>query len=78
MQDSRVHRGADVGSDHYLVITVMKLRQKSLTKKQGNNVLDTGQLKRTDMQQQFSLAPNNRFSLLEQEHIEEGTSVEEG
>ena len=77
VQDSRVHRGGDVGSDHYLVITVMKVKLKSLAKKQGNKVLDTGQLRKTDKQQQFSLELNNRFSLLEHEHIGEETSVEE-
>jgi hypothetical protein len=66
-----------VGSDHYLVITVMKVKLKSLAKKQGNKVLDTGQLRRTDKQQQFSLELNNCFSLLEHEHIGEETSVEE-
>ena len=77
LQDSRVHRGADVGSDHYLFITTMKVRLKSLAKKQGKKILDTRQLRRIDMQQQFSLELSNRFSLLEQEHIGEETSVEE-
>ena len=55
----------------------MKVRLKSLAKKQGKKILDTRQLRRIDMQQQFSLELSNRFSLLEQEHIGEETSVEE-
>ena len=34
VQDTRVHRGADVGSDHNLVITKAKLRLKNTGKKQ--------------------------------------------
>ena len=36
MQDVRVHRGADAASDHYLVLTKLKLKLKNRVEKRKN------------------------------------------
>ena len=56
VQDTRVHRGADVGSDHNFV----KLRLKSTGKKKGGD-----QQVRGEQRRQFQLELRNRFSFLQ-------------
>ena len=72
-----MHRGADIGSDHHLVVTVMKVKLKNLARKTVNKVLHTGRLKRADVQLQISLELKNRFSQLESEHTGDEAGVEE-
>jgi exonuclease III len=66
LQDVRVNRGADVGSDHYLVTARIQMKLKSLGKKKAHQALDLDVLKAKDVQTKFCLELNNRFSLLEE------------
>jgi len=66
LHDVRVHRGADVGSDHYLVTAKIQIKLKSLGKKRAQQALDLDALKDKDVKTKFCLELNNRFSLLEE------------
>jgi len=77
VQDSRIHRVADVGSDHYLTTTVLNIKLTSQDKMATNEVLDIGKLRQSEIQQHFSLELTSRFSLLEVKESEADTSVEE-
>src|SRR5258706_200987 len=66
MQDVRVYRGADVGSDHYLVVAEMKVKLKSLANKEVHKILDVEKFKIPEIQQQFNLELQNRFRSLEE------------
>jgi len=72
----RVYRGADIGSDHYMVVAAIKVKLKSLAKRMKHTVLDTAKLKNKRTKEQFRLELNNRFSVLEQQEDNE-QNVEE-
>lgn len=67
MQDVKVHRGADVGSDHQLVISKIKLKLRTLAKKSdhSSNQFDTFKLKNETYRRKFVLELRNRFQILE-------------
>ena len=74
LQDVRVKRGADVASDHHLLVTRLKLKlKKSWTggpnQRQRYN---TATLKDTWKQEEFKVTLSNKFHVLE-ELLEEGT-----
>ena len=67
VKDTRSFRGADVGSDHNLVICNVKLSLKAV-KKQGKSlrkVFNTDKLKDRQIRQEFTIKLKNRFRLLE-------------
>ena len=63
--DTRVHRGADVGSDHNPVISKTKLRLNSTGKKQEITRFEESKLGEPVIRQQFQLELRNRFSILQ-------------
>lgn len=66
VQDTRVHRGADAGSDHNLVITKAKPRLNSTGKKQERTTrFEESRLRVPEIRQQFQLELRNRFSILQ-------------
>ena len=66
LQDVRVMRGADVASDHHLVIANIKLKLKKLsTHVNVKRKFDVGKLQDPKIQQEFKLEIKNRFQLLE-------------
>ena len=65
MQDVRVHRGADVATDHHLTVAEVMMKLKKQTMKETRKVLDVQKLKAAEMQQQFQLELKNRFRALE-------------
>ena len=67
VQDVRAHRGADVGSDHYLVVATLKVKLKSMANKKTYKILDIDKLRKEPIQKQFRIQLNNRFSALEQQ-----------
>jgi len=78
VQDYRIHRGADFGSDHYLTTTtVLNITLTSRDKMATNEVLDIGKLWQSEIQQHFNLELASHFSLLEVKESETDTSVEE-
>ncbi|CAH1248758.1 Hypp8389 [Branchiostoma lanceolatum] len=64
--DVRVYRGADVGSDHHLVVSKirLKLRATPPTKKR-HKVFDTHKLHTPEIKHEFALELRNRFQALE-------------
>ncbi|VDP86334.1 unnamed protein product [Schistosoma mattheei] len=79
MEDVRTRRGADMASDHHLVVAKMKLKLK--------NIWTTGQtalprfniafLKDADKLNEFKIALNNRFQALQDLLKEEETTMED-
>ena len=66
LQDVRVMRGADVASDHHLVVANTKLKlKKSSTHVNVKRQFDVGKLQEPKIQQEFKLEIKNRFQLLE-------------
>ena len=64
--DVRVYRGADVGTDHHLVIVKTKLKLHKVGKKPSiSKRYETCKLKVPEIKQQFKLEIRNRFSVLE-------------
>ena len=78
LQDVRVRRGADVGSDHHLVTANVKLKLMKQATPHRVKKFDTGKLKDPRKKQEFKLELRNRFRVLENlaESDEQG-SVEE-
>ena len=66
VQDTRTHRGADVGSDHNLIITKVKLKLSSIGKKQDGTIrYEESKLRLPEVRQQFQIELRNRFSILQ-------------
>jgi len=64
-QDVRAYRGADVGSDHMLLVAQVKLKLKRIVKKQRLVQPDHNNLKDSKFYKQFQLELSNRFSVLQ-------------
>jgi len=61
-----VYRGADVASDHYLLIASIRLKLKCCAKKKNRGIVATERLLRPDIRQEFELAIiENRFRVLD-------------
>ena len=65
LTDVKAIRGADVGSDHNLVLCKLHLKLKKVDKKASRNLLDSGRLKDTTVRTKFVTELQNRFSALE-------------
>ena len=72
MEDTRVFRSADVGSDHHLVCTAVKIRLRKQDKeKECERVrYDLDNLKDTETARKFNIAVRNMFQVLENEALE--------
>ena len=74
LQDVRAYRGADVGSDHMLLVAQVKLKLKRLVKKQKIEQPERSLLKDEEFRKQFQVELSNRFSALqnlEEEDLEQ-------
>lgn len=80
VKDTRVCRSADIGSDHYLVCTTVKLRlrTKQKEKKSTRVKYNTTKLKDEAILKTFTINLRNRFQVLEDEElgIEDNEDVE--
>ena len=66
VMDTVVRRGADVGSDHYLVETRLKLKLKrSPREKEGRTRFDMQKLADEEIRHKYSIEVRNRFHVLE-------------
>ena len=67
MEDTRVYRSADIGSDHYLVCATVKLRLRKAPTRMSNTraKYDTSKLKDEDVRNTFNIKLRNRFQVLE-------------
>ena len=68
LQDVRSYRGADVGSDHHLVIGKVQLKLKRQRRFTGQRArYNVSLLKDKDCKEQFNITLKNRFQVLEQD-----------
>ncbi|VDP56863.1 unnamed protein product, partial [Schistosoma curassoni] len=79
MEDVRTRRGADIASDHHLVVAKIKLKLKKdwttgQTALQGFN---TAFLQDTNKLNEFKISLNNRFQALQDLLKEEETTMED-
>ena len=65
MKDVKAIRGADVGSDHNLVLCKLQLKLKKVDKKPSLRLFDSSKLKDAAVKSSFVLELSNRFGLLE-------------
>ncbi|VDP54453.1 unnamed protein product [Schistosoma curassoni] len=79
MEDVRTRRGADIASDHHLVVANSKLKLKKnwTTGQTALQRLNTAFLRDTDKLSEFKKALNNRFQALHDLLKEEETTVED-
>lgn len=59
LQDVKVRRGADVGSDHHLVTANIKLKLMKTAPKSSTKRIDTGKLRDNKARQDFRLELKN-------------------
>ena len=70
LQDVRVKRGADVGTDHHLVVGKIKIRLARLVKKKVGRIrYNTKKFREGDLRGTFAIKLQDRFESL---YIEEG------
>ncbi len=76
LQDVRVRRGADVGSDHHLVVANMQLKLKKnwMETTLCRVKYDISRLKITSVRDEFELQLKNKFEVLQELHEEEERS----
>ncbi|KAI0233499.1 hypothetical protein LSAT2_016251, partial [Lamellibrachia satsuma] len=68
LQDVRARRGADVGSDHVLVVATLSLKlRKTQRREERQRRFDTGKLKNPNTEKAFQLDLKNRFRILQEE-----------
>ena len=65
LRDVRVYRGADIISDHYFVVSKVKLKLRKNKINQQTKKLDIPKLKSPNIARQFQLELRNRFEVLE-------------
>ena len=72
VQDVRTYRGADVGSDHYLVKATLKLNLKRKRHQATEKPFAVEKLKTASVTEQFQLKVTNRF-----QQLQHATDIEE-
>ncbi|VDP83300.1 unnamed protein product [Schistosoma curassoni] len=79
MEDVRTRRGADITSDHHLVVANLKLKLKKnwTTGQTALQRFNTAFLRDTDKLNEFKIAFNNRFQALQDLLKEEETTMED-
>ena len=71
MTDTRTYRGADMGSDHNLVLAKIKLKLCRIVRPRGTREMyDVNKLRNPEIQKEFVLELRNRFSCLTEEETE--------
>ncbi|VDP37243.1 unnamed protein product [Schistosoma margrebowiei] len=79
MEDVRTRRGADIASDHHLVVANLKLKLKKnwTTGQTATQMFNTFFLQDTDRLNEFKIALNNRFQALQDLLKEKETTMED-
>ncbi|VDP47727.1 unnamed protein product [Schistosoma margrebowiei] len=77
MEDVKIRRGADIASDHHLVVANLKLKPKKncTTGETAMQRFKTAFLRDTDRLDKFKIALNNRFQVLQDLMKDEETSM---
>ena len=68
VMDTRAMRGANVGSDHYLVVAKMRVKLKANKKIVKTQRFDVGKLENPDTKASFTRTLRNRFAVTEGLH----------
>ncbi|VDO89703.1 unnamed protein product [Schistosoma margrebowiei] len=79
MEDVRTRRGANIASDHHLVVANLKLKLKK-NWKTGQTAIqrfNTAFIRDTDRLNEFKIALNNRFQALQDLLKQEETTMED-
>ena len=63
--DVKSVRGADVGSDHQLVLAKLRLKLRRTSKRKSDRLFDSQRLRNETVRQQFTVELRNRFDVLE-------------
>ena len=58
-------RGADVGSDHHLVLAKLRLKLRRTGKKGSDRLYDSQRLRCETVRRQFTLELRNKFDVLD-------------
>jgi hypothetical protein len=76
--DTRAYRGADVNSDHHLIIAKLqlKLKKEADNSKHGRKIINVKRLKEPEIKQKFVIELRNRFRVLEDLNQNEESSLE--
>ena len=64
MKDVRTKRGADVASDHVLVVTRVRLSLRARKRKVERRKMDVGRLKEGKIREEYVVKVYNRFEVL--------------
>ena len=73
LQDVRTKRGADIGSDHHLVVAKLKIKlAKQRSKTNRRTKFDLDKLQNSQRKCELQLTLKNRFSALQPDDTEEG------
>ena len=68
LEDTRVYRGADVDSDHLMVIAKIKVKLNSTrSRRNQQRKIDVAKMKNDDCRAQYQVEVRNRFDLLPDE-----------
>ena len=68
LQDVKANRGADIGSDHVLVVASVSLKiRKTKRGEERQQQFDTAMLKNSNREKAFKLELKNRFNVLQEE-----------
>ena len=66
LQDVKVVRGADVGSDHHLVVAKLKLKLKKYSQREDSRKkFEVSGLRNKDVRDDFSISLRNRYEALD-------------
>ena len=77
VKDVHTYPGADIMSDHCLLLAKMTLKLKILKKSKPQERFDINLLKQNDYKEQFSVEVMNRFNILINDTpVQQGTSEE--
>ena len=77
VKDCRTYPGADINSDHSLLISKLNIRLKKTEKKKIKDQLDLEMLKQENIQQKYAVEVVNRFNMLSNEEIEQNEDSDE-
>ena len=71
VKQTKTYPGADIGSDHNLVVATVKINLKRIKKKENMEQFNLDMLKYEHMRQQYAVEVNNIFDCIEHEVTEQ-------